>query len=177
MKEEHPGSKAFSEIETQFILNSLKNFNAFIFLTVHSGVYGLFHPYAYDTKDCEINKENMKAVLQSVKEKFCSVCLLGAPSTLIGYKSSGTCVDYAYKVLNIPYSFAWEIYTNEMELPEMKQIATHRFSQTRKKSSLLKNNMLRSREDDNQECFNLFNPTNKIGVDWVTSNWTKVIFI
>lgn len=53
--EENPGRKPFSEIETQFILNSIKNFDAKLFLTIHSGVYGLYLPYAYLEKEGILN--------------------------------------------------------------------------------------------------------------------------
>jgi murein tripeptide amidase MpaA len=53
--EENPGRKPFSEIETQFTLNSIKNFNAKLFLTIHSGVYGLYLPYAYLEQEGNLN--------------------------------------------------------------------------------------------------------------------------
>jgi hypothetical protein len=49
--EENRGQKPFSEIESKFISDSIKNFNAKLFLTLHSGVYGLFLPYAYLEKE------------------------------------------------------------------------------------------------------------------------------
>lgn len=47
LKEENPGTKPFSEIETMFIKDSIKDFKAKMFLSLHSGEYTLFHPYAY----------------------------------------------------------------------------------------------------------------------------------
>lgn len=29
---------------------------------------------------------------------------------MVGYLCPGTCLDYAYQKLNVPYSFAFEIY-------------------------------------------------------------------
>lgn len=49
--EESPGDKPFSEIETQFLLNSIKDYNPKLFLTIHSGVYGLYLPYAFLQKE------------------------------------------------------------------------------------------------------------------------------
>jgi len=46
-KQENPGNKPFSEKETNFIKDSVKSFNPKLFLTIHSGVYGLYLPYAY----------------------------------------------------------------------------------------------------------------------------------
>jgi len=62
----------------------------------------------------------MKEILGIIKQKYCSNCDLGARSKLIGYKSSGTCLDYIYDKLKVPYSLAWEIYTNEREFGELK---------------------------------------------------------
>jgi hypothetical protein len=45
--EENPGKKPFSEIETNFIKDSVEAFKPKLFLTVHSGMFSLFHPYAY----------------------------------------------------------------------------------------------------------------------------------
>jgi len=47
MSEENSGKSAFSEIETQFVRDGIKDFNAKLFLSVHSGTLALFHPYAY----------------------------------------------------------------------------------------------------------------------------------
>jgi len=47
LAEEMPGRKPFSEIETLFIKDSVEKFKPKLFLTVHSGEYSLFHPYAY----------------------------------------------------------------------------------------------------------------------------------
>lgn len=46
-QEENPGKKPFSELETVFIKESIRKFNPKLFLTIHSGEYSLFHPYAF----------------------------------------------------------------------------------------------------------------------------------
>ena len=38
---------------------------------------------------------------------------MGYPQQILGYKASGTCLDYIYEKYKIPYSFAWEIYGGE----------------------------------------------------------------
>ncbi len=62
----------------------------------------------------------MKEILGIIKKNYCKNCDLGAPSKLIGYKSSGTCLDYIYDNMKVPYSFAWEIYTNERVFTELE---------------------------------------------------------
>ena len=49
--EVNSGKIPFSEIESRFIKDSIKDFNAKLFLTVHSGTLALFHPYAYLPKE------------------------------------------------------------------------------------------------------------------------------
>jgi len=49
--EEYPGQSPFSEVETNFINRLIEKFNPKLFLTVHSGAYGLFMPYAYLKKE------------------------------------------------------------------------------------------------------------------------------
>lgn len=61
----------------------------------------------------------MKRVLNEIKDNFCPVCDVGTPSKLIGYTSRGTCLDYIYDNFRVPYSLAWEIYSNEKIFPEM----------------------------------------------------------
>lgn len=65
----------------------------------------------------------MKEILNRIKHNYCKNCDLGAPAVFLGYKSSGTCLDYIYDKFKVPYSFAWEIYTNEREFSEYKDYA------------------------------------------------------
>lgn len=194
--EENPGDKPFSEVETLFVHDSLKNFKADIFLSVHSGVYGLFIPYAFNKKECKKNNAAMKTVLNKIKHKFCSVCQLGSPALLIGYKSSGTCLDYAFKKLNVPYAFAWEIYTNEIALPDMEEklkfntnssfleekaefmdknsIKNYSKNYSEFKKELLSGRKTIFTEEENEICFALFNPLDKQHYDYILNNWAGV---
>lgn len=189
LKEEYPGAKAFSEIETQFTLAVLKSFKAHIFLTVHSGIFAVFHPYAYDREDPVTNAQNLKSVVKNIQNKFCSSCLAGSASKLIRYKSSGTSLDYAYSVLKIPYSFAWEIFTDETSFPEMQRALGEQTEIFLQKSNGNSSNFSRylkymstseqhvHSDDENEDCYNLFNPKTKKHYNFVVSHWTKVSFI
>jgi hypothetical protein len=121
--EENSGRKAFSEIESVFVRDTIKNFNAKLFLSIHSGTLALFHPYAYMHEGYQntLNQKKMKEILGLLKSKYCKNCDMGAPSVLIGYQSSGTCLDYIYDNYKVPYSLAWEIYTNERDFIELKE--------------------------------------------------------
>jgi len=69
MTEENSGLTAFSEIETKFIRDSIKDLNAKLFLTVHSGTLALFHPYAYLMED---GKFHLIYINKSIKNPFFS---------------------------------------------------------------------------------------------------------
>ena len=73
----------------------------------------------------------MKESLIEIKDKFCKMCQVGAPSMHIGYKSSGTGMDYAHEKLKIPYSFVWEVYTDEQNNPELEEFKS-KFATKRK---------------------------------------------
>ena len=47
MGEENPGKKPFSEKETLFIKDTVQFFKPKMFLTIHSGMFSMFHPFAY----------------------------------------------------------------------------------------------------------------------------------
>ena len=68
-----------------------------------------------------INVNKIKEILGTIKNKYCKTCDLGSPAKLLGYKSSGTCLDYIYDKFKVPYTLAWEIYTNEREFTELKE--------------------------------------------------------
>lgn len=104
------GPEPFSEPETQAIRNSLKNFGADLFLSIHSGTLGMYTPHAYSADDAEFNNEKMIDVLDKLQDNYCPSCDVGAAGREVGYLSPGSCIDYAYDELKIKYSFAFEIY-------------------------------------------------------------------
>ena len=119
--EENPGKIPFSEVETQFTKHLLEEYKPKIFLSMHSGIYGLYMPFAYEKKEAIKNGKTMKTALNDIKDKFCKMCQVGAPSLNIGYRSSGTVLDYAYEKLKVPYTFVWEVYTDETKDPIMEE--------------------------------------------------------
>lgn len=68
------GPSAFSEIQTKTVRDSLINFKPDIFITVHSGVLGMYTPWAYKTEKAVDNQENMMDVLERANEKYCKAC-------------------------------------------------------------------------------------------------------
>lgn len=91
------------------IRNSLKTFNADIFLSVHSGTLGMYTPHAYSADDGimimdrigEYNEGNMIDVLERLQANYCPSCDVGNAGREVGYLSPGSCIDYAYDELKV----------------------------------------------------------------------------
>jgi hypothetical protein len=181
LSEENPGKQAFSEIETRFVKKLIDDFKPEVFLSIHSGIFGLFHPYAFHEKEPGVNKEFMINALKIIKDKYCTNCLLGSAAKLIGYFSSGTSMDYIYDIVKVPKAFVWEIYTNENAL---KKKNFFKFKSTLTLKEKLER---RSRYDskfrqgiltdaENIECFAEFNPNDGNTFKNVRDNWTNALF-
>lgn len=143
LKEEYCGVHAFSEIETVFIKETLEDYMPDVFLTIHSGSMALFHPYAYkkytNYKDTLIGKE-INIILNEIKP-MCKKCMIGSPSELIGYLSSGSSLDYVYENLKVPITMAWEIF----ELENFEELNEYNLKKNNKYISKLANKLSRFR--------------------------------
>eukprot|EP00933_Yihiella_yeosuensis_P081708 TRINITY_DN95387_c0_g1_i1.p1 TRINITY_DN95387_c0_g1~~TRINITY_DN95387_c0_g1_i1.p1 ORF type:complete len:418 (-),score=80.26 TRINITY_DN95387_c0_g1_i1:138-1391(-) len=105
-----PGPHAFSEPEVMIFKELVTQYKPTTFLTIHSGTLGMYMPYAYDkTHIAERNKPAMMQVLQELDSTHCQ-CPFGAAGHEINYNSPGTCLDWVYDDLQVPFAFAWEIY-------------------------------------------------------------------
>lgn len=54
--------------------------------------------------------------MESVNEKYCVECTVGAAGKEVGYLCPGTCLDYAYDNVEVPYAYAMEIYEKDVDL-------------------------------------------------------------
>lgn len=179
--EENPGPYPFSEKETQFIKSALSSFNAKVFLSIHSGTYGLFHPYAYSNK--KIKKEDdlhhMINILKAIQSKYCKQCYVGSPAETLNYFSYGNCLDYAYDVLKIPYSFAWEIYSGETineELNVIKQKNQMKRMLRKYKQSVISSFIEKAYSQKLKDrCIDLFNPLDRTSYDFIIERFKKGI--
>lgn len=139
-KEVYCGKTAFSEIETQFIKESVVLFNTSVFITVHSGDLAIMYPYGYHSnfKSNQYNSINkmsnsigqklvkpfvdLKNIIDKIKSLYCKDCLIGSANDVLNYQSSGTSIDYLYNNQKIPITLALEIYTNEREFTELNEL-------------------------------------------------------
>ena len=139
----NPGPYPFSETETRVIKESLQKFNPDLFISVHSGVRGIYTPWAdsqtEETTSDVSNFKRMKDLVDSVDKEHCQ-CPLGEAGVTIGYSSSGTCIDWAYSNLKTKWVYAFEIYQGDQST---------------------------------DDCFSLFNPTSdllsKVTSNWTNA--------
>jgi hypothetical protein len=54
----------------------------------------------------------MLDALEDVNSKYCN-CFAGAAGKGVEYLSTGTCLDYVYEELHVPYSYLFEIYEDK----------------------------------------------------------------
>lgn len=142
--------------------------------------------------------------MSDIKEKHCKVCYVGTPYNMLKYDSSGTCLDYIYEKLKVPFSFAWEVYSNEKFFPEMdnyinnnKKLEYSRILETDiiksfnnlriKNTSIIKADMNKITYkkpqlvdwsyniETNNNCYLLFNPKEKEGFDFLINNWSQAL--
>ncbi len=191
------GSEAFSEPETKILRDVMTETNPHIFMTIHSGTLGMYTPFAYSTSVPTGPEESeMLKMILPLDEESCQ-CPMGAAGKEVGYLCPGTCLDYAYDVLKVPYAFAFEIYGNEeerkkckeaferqkMRFKEAKSTTTEFYSFLEVQTEALHSCFLQNRVEtstehlsrmSDDECFSFFNPTSKEELEEVTKNWVGV---
>lgn len=74
----------------------------------------------------------MMAVLGELNPKHCQ-CESGAAGKEVGYLCPGTCLDYAYDTLKVPYVFAWEIYQKGFDYSFLEAEQRMRFLQVNRR--------------------------------------------
>lgn len=185
----NPGTSAFSEIESLKVKEALESFMPHIFATIHSGTLGMYTPYAFSRDTPTYNEPTMLEILNTMNEKYCG-CDVGAAGDKVGYLCPGTCLDYAYDRLKVPYTYAFEIYSTKRSLPAMFHFTSllqmRSKGKSNKNSYIMKNNkevgscflqtsMKTSTALTNEECFGYFNPSDQTTFHIVVDNWTKAL--
>jgi hypothetical protein len=113
------GKHAFSEWQTRVLKKLLVDFKPRVFISVHSGALGMYSPPAYKIVDMKTMNDkkfqhikNLIKILNILNEKYCN-CKAGPAANELWYVCPGNCLDYAYEKEVVPYSFAFEIFTNQ----------------------------------------------------------------
>lgn len=149
------GPYAFSEEQTVEIRDLLDSSNADLFISVHSGINAMFIPYAHDFFPIpEKDEEKMLKVLTTIDKEFDLNMEIGPASEILSYLSPGNCMDYAYSVSKVPYTYAWEIYSDR---PHLESIS---FLQGQTPA-------------DSSECLSKFNPLEKKAYEKLLYKWTS----
>ena len=152
-----PGPYPFSETQTIEIRDLLEEAQAELFLSVHSGVYSMFFPYVYDYLSIPENDEKrMMEVLDTINQEFELAKKVGPGAEALKYIAPGNCLDYAYSVDKVPYTYAWEIYQGESEKTST--------------SFLQITNSL-----ENDECLEFFNPLEKEIYEDILWRWSRAL--
>lgn len=127
------GSEPFSEPEARLLRDMMTEFKPNSYLSVHSGTFGLYMPWAYTTSGdlADRNQKQMLSILQEVDQVHCQ-CPFGAAGKEVGYACPGTSVDWAYDKLKAQYSFAWEIWVTGG-----REALTERWNEQKASSSAL----------------------------------------
>eukprot|EP00386_Alphamonas_edax_P006649 GDKI01021468.1.p1 GENE.GDKI01021468.1~~GDKI01021468.1.p1 ORF type:complete len:484 (+),score=143.58 GDKI01021468.1:126-1454(+) len=195
-----PGATPFSEPETQIFKELVVKYKPTMFLTVHSGTYGMYMPWAYSITEANRNKKQMHAILSEVDKSYCN-CPFGAAGKEVGYECPGTCVDWVYDKLGVPFSFAWEIYTDNSRKEELYQewkelsqansflavkseahLASSKYHKlfSQFPSSFVQLSAATQQKHDSsdsdmssQECMFQFNPTTQQAFDDTLFNWSQ----
>jgi hypothetical protein len=117
--DQYSGDHAFSEWQTQILRKVLIEFKAKVFISIHSGALGMYSPPAYKIIDMKQmtdekfqNVKKLVKVLNILNEKYCN-CKAGPAANELWYVCPGNCLDYAFEKEAVPYSFAFEIFTNQ----------------------------------------------------------------
>jgi len=190
----NPGPTPFSEIETQILRDDISAYKPTTFVTIHSGTFGMYMPWAFDTTHLATrNEESMMQVLKDVDQKHCQ-CPFGAAGKEVGYSCPGTCLDWVYDHLEAPYAFAFEIFTNgdafelterwreklanggasllqqgeHLAHPHFHDVFTTHFSDFVQVSDSLQATLT-----NEQECFDTFNPSSRKSFDETIQNWAS----
>jgi hypothetical protein len=192
----NPGSKPFSEPETNIFRDDVSQSRPTSFVTIHSGTLGMYMPWAYDMEHlAQRNNKAMMSMLRDLDEEYCQ-CPFGAAGKEVGYSCPGTCLDYVYDQLNTSYAFAFEIYVGQDFRDDLKsrwqekmrettdtafvQLAHHDyhhiFHQHQSDFVQLQSKMVRRdhsfREPD--DCLAQFNPTEEGDFHQTLDNWARV---
>jgi hypothetical protein len=109
------GDAPFSSREAQAVRDLMLGTRPHAFMTVHSGTKGMYTPWAYSREEPDSREElTMLEALRDLDERYCQ-CPFGSAGRGVGYLCPGTCLDYAYETVKVPFSFGWEVYADKNE--------------------------------------------------------------
>lgn len=156
------GPYPFSEPQTTEMREYLEDFKPDLFISIHSGINGIFIPWAYDFIRLDLDEEEKLLNVMKEMEKASGVdAEYGTAEEVLEYIATGSCMDYAYGVCDVPYAYAWEIYGAKEDfasfLQEVKQKGTNH------------------KHKDPGECFPEFNPPTKSKYLETLDKWTKAL--
>ena len=115
VKEEKPGSKPFSEMESRAVRTLVKVFKPHVYISVHSGGRALVMPWDYGGGRAFERGSLMEKLLERLQEVHCPDCSIGTVRELFQYNAFGTGVDYVHGIERVPLAFTMEIFGDDPE--------------------------------------------------------------
>jgi len=202
-EDDYSGPKPFSESETKAEKNLIESIKFDIFITIHSGALDIGTPFAdsFTNSKNENDKviKTLSNIAAEINSKYCQ-CDSGPIADSLGYLSTGNCLDYSFKKLNIENSFAFEIYdenysnnpfyTNLLNSDSLEgfnfQSASNDSTESNqrklflqkssKKTSSSKSCFNQEQLKKNLDCFKYFNPQTSKQIKNTKIIWTNVLF-
>ncbi|EER02860.1 carboxypeptidase B precursor, putative [Perkinsus marinus ATCC 50983] len=174
--EENSGPSQFSEPETKILRSLIDKTSPEFFLSVHSGMLGLFYPYAYSPSAHPSTAGALERVLDRVADEGCQ-CPSGQASIEIGHGAPGSSLDYAFKDgAGARFAYAVEVYSDPS-----RRGAFHEEYKERKKDGASPVTYLTSISSgdfgpiDGEKCLEYFNPIAENEYNEVLQTWSTNI--
>jgi len=182
----NPGSQAFSEPETRIVKSLMEEFKPHTFLDVHSGDLGIYLPNNLASE--QTKTQDVEAHLSEVDDMACK-CPLGIADDEVGYKTSGSSLDYSFDKTGAKLAIAMEIWAK----PDMLESRRARWAAQKTKlfqsagSSFLQDmqlappSFLKSAAHSDLlgktgwDCFDFFNPRDGEMYKKVTHQWSDTL--
>jgi len=192
----NPGPHPFSEPETQIMKSLLETLRPTTYLTVHSGVKGMYMPWAWSTDllENDTSQSSMMQVLRALDKDHCR-CPYGAAGKEVGYAAPGTSLDFARTIEGNLFSFAFEIACSKdadadfLSRYQREESTKHRTLLQHGKSPVAASpatvrphvaSLLQAashafrvehQSEEGNDCFPTYNPTSRKEYEEVTKNW------
>ncbi|KAF4688244.1 hypothetical protein FOZ62_014443 [Perkinsus olseni] len=174
--EENSGPAQFSEPETKMLRSLIDKTSPDFFLSVHSGMLGLFYPYAYSPSAHPRAAGALESVLDKVADDGCQ-CPSGQASLEIGHGAPGSSLDYAFKDgRGAKFAYAIEVYSD----PTHRGVFHEEYRERKQERASPVTYLTTMSSSDfgaieGEKCLEYFNPVVEHEYTEVLQTWTRNI--
>jgi hypothetical protein len=190
----NPGQTAFDQSEARLLKYLMETFHPHAYLDLHSGFRGMFFPNGV-AEDPELTSQLLH-LCAPVDEASCK-CPLGVANKEVGYHTAGSALDYGFSKVKIPFAMAVEVYLDEDEATEIRELENRWNSQKTDllkpiakrsdfmvkrvpKNSKLQMSFIQTKSKDTSEmspegCLKYFNPINQTTYKKTLTTWSNAV--